>query len=40
MMKAMIEEFYDVNKEISGKYKVLKDHISRIQKSAKKYGGK
>ncbi len=40
MMKAMIEEFYEVNKEISGKYKVLKDHIARIQKSAKKYGGK
>jgi len=40
MMKAMIEEFYEVDKEISGKYKVLKDHIKRLQKSAKKYGGK
>lgn len=40
MMKAMIEEFYEVDKDISGKYKVLKDHIKRLQKSAKKYGGK
>lgn len=40
MMKAMIEDFYEVDKEISGKYKVLKDHIKRLQKSAKKYGGK
>jgi len=40
MMKSMIDEFYDINKDISEKYKVMKGHIERIQKSLKKYGGK
>ena len=40
MMKSMISEFYDINKDISEKYKVMKGHINRIQKSLKKYGGK
>ena len=40
MMKSMIDEFYDINNEISEKYKVMKGHIERIQKSLKKYGGK
>jgi len=30
----------DINKEISDKYDLLKGHIDRLQKSAKKYGGK
>lgn len=40
MMNSSIDEFYDVNKEIDGKYDLLKKHIERLQKSAKKYGGK
>jgi len=40
MMKSMIDEFYDIDKDISEKYKVMKGHIERIQKSLKKYGGK
>ena len=40
MMKAMISDFYDINNDISEKYKVMKGHIERIQKSLKKYGGK
>lgn len=40
MMKSMISDFYDINKDISEKYKVMKGHIDRIQKSLKKYGGK
>jgi hypothetical protein len=40
MMKSMINEFYDINKDISEKYQVMKGHIERIQKSLKKYGGK
>ena len=40
MMKSMIDEFYDINNDISEKYKVMKGHIQRIQKSLKKYGGK
>jgi hypothetical protein len=40
MMKSMIDEFYDINSDISEKYKVMKGHIERIQKSLKKYGGK
>ena len=40
MMQSMIDEFYDINNDISEKYKVMKDHIKRIQKSLKKYGGK
>jgi len=40
MMSAMVKEFYDINGDISEKYKVMKGHIERIQKSLKKYGGK
>lgn len=40
MMSALIQDFYDVNKEISDRYVVLKEHIKRLQKSARKYGGK
>jgi hypothetical protein len=40
MMTSMIHEFYDINNDISEKYKVMKGHIERIQKSIKKYGGK
>ena len=40
MMKSMVDEFYDINNDISEKYKVMKGHIERIQKSLKKYGGK
>ena len=40
MMQSDIKEFYDTNKEISDKYDLLKGHIDRLQKSAKKYGGK
>lgn len=40
MMSATIDDFYDVNKEISNKYDVLQGHIKRLQKSTKKYGGK
>lgn len=40
MMKAMIDEFYEIDKDISEKYKVMKGHIERIQKSLKKYGGR
>lgn len=39
MMSAMIKEFYDINGDISDKYKVMRGHIERIQKSLKKYGG-
>lgn len=40
MTKALLSDFYDASKEISDKYKVLKDHIKRLQASARKYGGK
>ena len=40
MMSALLDDFYDVNGEISDKYKVLKGHIKRLQASAKKYGGR
>lgn len=39
MMKANIDEFYDAKNEISDKYDQLKDHIKRLQKSNRKYGG-
>lgn len=39
MMSAMIKDFYDINGDISDKYKVMRDHIERIQKNLKKYGG-
>lgn len=38
IMMSSIDEFYDINKEISEKYSVLNDHVKRIQKSYKKYG--
>jgi hypothetical protein len=40
MTTAILKDFYDTQTEISEKYKVLKDHIKRLQSSAKKYGGK
>lgn len=40
MMKALLKDFYDTDGEISEKYKVMKGHIDRIQKSLKKYGGR
>ena len=40
IMKSMIDDFYDVRGQINEKYVLLKDHIKRIQNSAKKYGGK
>ena len=39
MMKSVLDEFYDTKKDLYGKYDLLKDHIDRLQKSAKKYGG-
>lgn len=38
MTLALINEFFDVNSEISGKYNVLKKHIQRLQNNIKKYG--
>jgi hypothetical protein len=38
MMLSTISEFYDINKEISDKYDVLKNHISRIRSSIKRFG--
>ncbi len=38
MSKALIEDFYTVSDDILENYKVLKSHISRIQKSIEKYG--
>lgn len=38
IMKSMINDFYDINGEISEKYILLKDHIKRLQNSYKKYG--
>jgi len=40
MMIASIDEFFDINSEISEKYTVLKDHINRIKSNMIKYGGK
>jgi len=38
LMMSSIDEFYDINKEISEKYSVLNDHVKRIKKSFTKYG--
>lgn len=38
--KASLDEFYDMNSEISEKYDMLKGHIERLQRSARKYGGR
>jgi len=40
MMVSMLSDFYDINGEIKDQYKLLKEHIQRIQKSLEKYGGK
>lgn len=40
IMLATMNDFYDVKKDISSKYDVMKDHIKRIQTSIEKYGGK
>ena len=39
MMESSIDDFFDINNEISEKYNMLKGHIERLQKSIKKYGG-
>lgn len=38
IMTSALDDFYDVNKEISEKYNVMKDHIKRLQTSLNKYG--
>lgn len=38
MTAALINDFFDVNSEISDKYNVLKKHIQRLQRNIKKYG--
>ncbi len=38
IMASTLNEFYDVNTEISDKYNVMKDHIKRLQTSLTKYG--
>lgn len=38
VMLSTLNEFYNVDKEISGKYNVMRDHIKRLQKSVNKYG--
>jgi hypothetical protein len=38
IMTSALDDFYDVNKEISEKYNVMKDHIKRLQTSLTKYG--
>lgn len=38
IVRSVLEDFYDVNKDISESYKELGDHISRLRKSYQKYG--
>jgi len=38
MTKTMLADFYDISGEISEKYDVLTDHISRLQRNFEKYG--
>lgn len=38
IVKSVLDEFYDVEKDFSDKYDLLSDHISRLQKSMEKYG--
>lgn len=38
IMKATIDDFFDVKGQINEKYILLKDHITRIQNNLKKYG--
>jgi len=40
MSKALIDDFYKIGDDVNEKYKVLKDHIDRLQSSVKKYGGR
>jgi len=40
MVSSLISDFYKMDNEISEKYVVLDNHISRLQKSLKKYGKK
>jgi hypothetical protein len=38
IMLSSLDEFYDINKEISDKYDVLQNHIKRIRSSVKRWG--
>lgn len=38
IVSSIISDFYDVNKDISEKYDVMRDHIKRLQTSLNKYG--
>ena len=38
LMTSALNDFYDVNSEISDKYNVMKDHIKRLKTSLTKYG--
>lgn len=38
MMISSLDEFYDINNEISEKYSVLKNHIQRLRSNMIKYG--
>lgn len=38
IIKSILSEFYELDKDISEKYSVLKGHIQRLQKSFGKYG--
>jgi hypothetical protein len=40
MSQLVVNEMYDIGKEISDKYVILKDHIKRLQSSFRKYGRK
>jgi hypothetical protein len=37
-MLSTLNEFYDIDNEISDKYNVMRGHIKRLQKSVNKYG--
>lgn len=38
IISTVINDFYDMNKDISEKYDVMRDHIKRLQTSLNKYG--
>jgi hypothetical protein len=38
MSQALMTDFFDVSDEINENYKVLKNHITRLQNSLRKYG--
>jgi hypothetical protein len=38
IISSILSEYYDINKEISEKYDLMRDHIKRIQTSLTKYG--